>query len=85
MEQTLVGHKGNVDAVAVIDDQHIISASVDHTLKVWNVQTGKEIASLALDDAPQCIAAIRQESRILVVASGTAGSLYCLELVQPQI
>ena len=41
VEQTLTGHKHLVNSVAVIDSKHIVSASADHTLKVWNLTTGQ--------------------------------------------
>ncbi|MEH1823295.1 MAG: hypothetical protein V7L31_30185, partial [Nostoc sp.] len=39
---TLTGHSGSVTAVAVTPDgKRVISASTDKTLKLWNLETGK--------------------------------------------
>ncbi len=46
VEQTLVGHTGSVRDVAVINTKQIVSASSDHTLKVWNLVTGTVEQSL---------------------------------------
>jgi len=44
---TLVGHKDGVNSVAVFaDGKKAISASDDNTLKVWNLESGKEIRTL---------------------------------------
>jgi len=41
---TLQGHTSRVDSLAVVSDQHrIISASDDHTLKVWDLDSRKEL------------------------------------------
>ncbi len=83
IEQTLTGHEDQVTAVAVLDHQLIVSASEDHTLKVWNLATSNVIASIKLDAALYCLAFVRQKDRNLVVAGGRVGALYCLELVEP--
>ncbi|HAG81255.1 MAG TPA: hypothetical protein DCL61_08790, partial [Cyanobacteria bacterium UBA12227] len=41
--RTLTGHTRKIQAVAVTaDGKQIISGSNDHTLKVWDLETGKE-------------------------------------------
>ena len=41
LEQTLTGHVEEVRGVAITPDgQHALSASSDHTLKLWNLQSG---------------------------------------------
>ncbi len=43
-ERILWGHMGGVEACAVLGDgQHVVSASHDQTLRVWNTQTGETI------------------------------------------
>ncbi|WP_292799591.1 WD40 repeat domain-containing protein [Nostoc sp. NMS7] len=43
---TLAGHSNWVNAVALTPDgKQVISASLDNTLKLWNLETGEEIAS----------------------------------------
>ncbi len=44
---TLTGHAGSVNAVAVTPDgQRAVSASEDHTLKVWDLESGLELRTL---------------------------------------
>ena len=43
-ECTLTGHAFSVASVAFSPDgKHIVSGSVDNTVKVWDSQTGKEV------------------------------------------
>ena len=39
----LEGHEGPVSAVAIVDHQHVISASTDTTLRLWNIDSGAEV------------------------------------------
>ena len=43
--QTLSGHQGAIECVKIVDDK-IISGSRDNTLKIWDLQTGKELQTL---------------------------------------
>ena len=46
-ECTLTGHSREVTSVAYSPDgKHIVSGSVDKTVKVWDSQTGKEVIVL---------------------------------------
>ena len=46
-ECTLTGHSEPVLSVAYSPDgKHIVSGSVDKTVKVWDSQTGKEVSVL---------------------------------------
>jgi len=45
--RTLVGHSKSVTGVALSwDGRRAVSASVDHTLKVWDLETGAEVRTL---------------------------------------
>ena len=44
---TLVGHANKVTAVAVMQGRRAISASDDQTIKVWDLQTGRELVTLS--------------------------------------
>jgi WD40 repeat protein len=47
LERTLMGHAGWVNACAVtVDGRRVVSASVDKTLKAWDLATGHEVATL---------------------------------------
>ena len=44
---TLTGHEGDVKSAAFSPDgQQIVTGSGDHTAKVWDVNTGKELMTL---------------------------------------
>ena len=44
---TLTGHSEYVSSVAYSPDgKHIVSGSVDNTVRVWDSQTGKEVSVL---------------------------------------
>ncbi|MEH2458046.1 WD40 repeat domain-containing protein, partial [Nostoc sp.] len=46
--RTLTGHKRSVTAVAIAPDgKTAVSASSDNTLKLWDLETGKEISTLS--------------------------------------
>lgn len=46
--RTFAGHTGGVNAVAVTPDgRHAVSASHDHTLKLWDLASGKEVRTFA--------------------------------------
>ena len=47
MIRTLQGHAGRVNAVALTPDgQRVVSASDDGTLKVWDLESGREMRTL---------------------------------------
>jgi WD40 repeat protein len=68
--RTLAGHTSGVEAVWLSGDgRRAISASGDHTLKVWDVETGRELRTLvghsnAVDDVD-----VSQDGRLAVSAS----------------
>ena len=67
---TLAGHSGSVKTCAVSPDgRRIVSASSDHTLKLWDALTGAELATLAghLEGVWAC--ALSSDGRRVVSAS----------------
>jgi WD40 repeat protein len=45
--RNLAGHNGYVTACAVTPDgRHVVSASIDHTLRVWEIANGRAVATL---------------------------------------
>jgi len=75
---TLVGHTHEVSAVAVTaDGRFVISASRDSTLKVWNLMTGKIVATFDTD-SPMLACAVGQLGTI--VAGDQSGRIHFLRL-----
>ena len=64
-------------AVAVTPDgRRAISASWDRTLKVWDLQTGQELATVALESALHCVDVA--PDGVTIVTGDGAGNVYCL-------
>ena len=81
LERTLAGHEDWVLAVAVTPDgRRAISASSDRTLKVWDLATGQEMATIALEGSLPCVA-IAPDGVTIVTGDG-AGNIYCLRYVE---
>jgi hypothetical protein len=80
-ERTLAGHVASVPACAVTSDgRRVVSASDDGTLKVWELETGREISSLEIggfEEVTDC--AVTPDGRHAVVASNM-GTLTVWEL-----
>ena len=55
-KQTLVGHTGYVTALAFSRDGLLASGSVDHTVRIWHVATGKQIATSGVHVVVTCVA-----------------------------
>ena len=65
--QTLEGHTNLIQHVAIAPNgQHIVSLSKDHTLRVWDIQTGECAFVSTLSSPPRCCD-ISRDSRTLVV------------------
>ena len=63
-------HSGPVQACAFLPDgKRVVSASEDHTLKLWDVETGKEIRSFSGHTAPVRSCAATPDGRRVVSAS----------------
>jgi WD40 repeat protein len=78
---TLHGHTSWVTAVVVTPDgRHAVSGSADHTLRVWDLESGKEIAAFTgVSDLSSC--AIASDGRT-IIAGESSGRLHFLRLVQ---
>jgi mRNA-degrading endonuclease YafQ of YafQ-DinJ toxin-antitoxin module len=67
---TLQGHTDRVTACTVTPDgRHIVSASYDHTLKIWDLASGSAVATLR--DHTDCVraCAVTPDGRLVVSAS----------------
>ncbi|CAN0429852.1 unnamed protein product, partial [Laminaria digitata] len=53
----LEGHSERVTGVARLDGTRLASCSVDGSLRVWDVETGEELHSLALPSPVYCLGA----------------------------
>jgi WD40 repeat protein len=64
---TLAGHAGRVRSVAITaDGQYAVSASDDHTLKVWDLKRGVEVRCLTgHSDWVRAVAVIPNTSRVI--------------------
>jgi len=68
--RTLAGHKDRVRAVAVTPDgRYTISASNDRTLKVWELETGREVRTLAGHENWVNAVAVTLDGRYAISAS----------------
>lgn len=77
--RTLTGHTAGVNSVAVTPDgRSVVSASWDHTLKVWDLAHGGYLATFHAGGAPYTCA-ITPDGRT-IVAAGESGRLHFLRL-----
>ncbi|MEG4259614.1 hypothetical protein QUA19_05660, partial [Microcoleus sp. POL1_C1] len=68
--RTLVGHTDSVNAVAIAPDgKTAISASRDHTLKIWDTETGRELKTLTGHSNAVNAVAIGRDGKTAISAS----------------
>lgn len=67
--RTLFGHSGPVTCLQ-FDEIHIVSGSLDKSLRVWDVRTGGTFETLKYEHA---VTALQFDSRKIVVATGENG------------
>jgi WD40 repeat protein len=78
----LAGHAGVIWDVAVTSDgQHALSASEDHTLKLWNLDAGQVLATFTADS--EIAACTCSPTMPIFVAVDRLGRIHILELVEP--
>ena len=69
--RTLSGHTGGVNAVAATPDgKRAISASYDHTLKIWDLASGHEVRTLSGHTGPVNAVSVTPDGKQAVSASG---------------
>jgi WD40 repeat protein len=71
LKKTLTGHTGSVGSVSFsMDGKYLASGFKDNTIKLWEVESGKEIASFCAD-SPICSVAVNKENQIAAGGYGT--------------
>jgi WD40 repeat protein len=79
--RTLTKHSDSVQAVAITPDgKQVVSASSDNTLKLWDLESGTEIASFNGDGTLHCCAVA--PDGVTIVAGEASGRVHFLRLEQ---
>ena len=79
--RTLAGHSGPVQAVAVTPDgRRAVSGSDDATLRLWDLESGRELACFTGDGPMPCCAIAPDGVRL--VAGDALGRLHLLEFIE---
>jgi WD40 repeat protein len=66
----------------VPQDGRAVSASDDNTAKVWDLETGKVLATFACDSAAECCAF--SDALKLIVVGDAGGHVHFLRLEEPK-
>jgi WD40 repeat protein len=72
------GHQHLVAALCVLPDGRLASGSLDKTIRLWDLNTGAETASLEVDAPISCLTALSDAG---LVAGDEIGRLHWLEVV----
>eukprot|EP00252_Welwitschia_mirabilis_P011392 TRINITY_DN25622_c0_g1_i1.p1 TRINITY_DN25622_c0_g1~~TRINITY_DN25622_c0_g1_i1.p1 ORF type:complete len:454 (+),score=82.46 TRINITY_DN25622_c0_g1_i1:67-1428(+) len=67
--KTLEGHTQCVSSVAVFQDDRICSASWDHSVRIWDIESGVNMLTMGCGKALNCLS-IGGEASQLIVAAG---------------
>ncbi len=85
-EIAAVGHTGEIAAVAIAPNGKVLaSCGHDHSIRLWNPQTGTEIVSIPFPRVPTCLSFSSDSTRIacgnctgsLVILDATNGKVLC--------
>lgn len=77
LQEQRIGHSKAIKAIALIDNQHIVTASLDSTLRIWSTSLRLK-NSLRTDESLEWLATSAQSQRIAAI--GTNGTLFVWNL-----
>jgi WD40 repeat protein len=83
LARVLAGHQGFVTAVAVLPDGRVVSGSHDHTLRVWDVESGQVLATLAGHQGAVKAVAVLPDGR--VVSGSSDGTMRVWDVESGQV
>ncbi|XP_051886627.1 NACHT domain- and WD repeat-containing protein 1 [Pristis pectinata] len=87
MIHTMTGHSGEVRCIKVIHNKtQAVSGSFDHTLRLWNLVTGKEIYSIPEDHSGYehfALLQVDEATGVIYSVSGSQIKGWCLENGEP--
>lgn len=78
---SLIGHEGNVDALAFSpDSKTIATGGTDKTVRLWNVATGREMLKLTGHSAPIVGLAFSKDGKTLLSVAGSSSGCKAVEV-----
>ena len=78
--ESFPAHEASLRGVAVTKDGRLaVTAAIDRLVKVWDLRTGQELAAVALEGAPRCLALAADGTAVML--GDAAGNVYCFRYV----
>jgi WD40 repeat protein len=73
----------SMTSVAITPDGHLaISVAADASLKVWDIETGKVLATAVLEKSLSCISVA--SDGLTILAGDEEGNIYCLRYIEKE-